>query len=459
MAFGTEILKYREAILKDLASLVAVPSVRGDAQAGKPFGPEPARALGMMLGRAEEMGLTAKNVDNYAGHAEYGSGDEIAAVVAHIDVVPAGEGWDSDPFTLTKKGNLYFGRGAADDKGAAVVALYCLKALKDAGVRGNRRLRVIFGAGEETGMEDLKYYFQKEEMPTMGFTPDSDYGICNREKGILRLDLHFDKADSGVVKEFQAGIVYNAVPDQAQAVLNCSGRKTEELKKAAETAEGSFSFEPVPGGVRVRSKGKASHAMQPQEGFNAAAALIRFLSGVFSPEELGAFLSFLDRAVGFHYDGSGFGINQSDRESGPLTLNLGIVRVGADCARAGLDIRYPVTSDGENIFGEIKRRAEKAGGSAELLENSAPLYLPGDSRLISLLQEAYQSITGEPAKLYATGGGTYARAMKGRAVAFGPFFPDEPDRHLHNTNENIDINRFMVHAQICLEAMYRIFTA
>jgi succinyl-diaminopimelate desuccinylase len=459
MIFGTGILKYREAILKDLSGLVAIPSVRGEAQEGKPFGTEPARALGTILDKAEKMGLTVKNVDNYAGHAEYGAGNEMAAVVAHVDVVPAGTGWDSDPFTLTKRGNLYFGRGAADDKGAAVVALYCLKALKDAGVVGNRRLRVIFGAGEETGMEDLEYYFQKEEMPSMGFTPDSEYGICNREKGILRLDLLSKKGTEGIVKKLQAGAVYNAVPDHAEAVLDCSGQSADVLRETAKTVEGSFSFETVSEGLRITSKGKASHAMQPQEGFNAAAALIRLLSAALSPEELGGFLSFLDQSVGFRYDGSGIGIRQSDVESGPLTLNLGILRVEDGSARAGIDIRYPVTSDGGRIFSEIRRRAEEAGFSAELLEDAKPLYLPGDSRLISILRDSYASIMGKPAELYATGGGTYARAMKGNAVAFGPFFPDEPDRRLHNTNENIDMDRFMVHAQICLEAMYRIFTA
>lgn len=459
MIFGTDILKYREAIVKDLADLVAVPSVRGEAGEGKPFGREPARALCMILDKAEKMGFAVKNVDNYAGHAEYGSGEDMAAVTAHVDVVPAGEGWDTDPFVLTRKGNLYFGRGAADDKGAAVVALYCLKAMKDAGIKGNRRLRVIFGAGEETGMEDLEYYFRKEEMPSMGFTPDSDYGICNREKGILRLDFLSDGKSEGIVKKFVAGAVYNAVPDLAEAVLNCSAQTADALQKAAVAAEGSFAFESVPEGIRVLSKGKASHAMQPQEGFNAAAALIRLLSSALSREELGGFFSFLDQSVGFHDDGSGIGVQQSDAESGPLTLNLGILRVENGSARAGIDIRYPVTSDGGKIFGEIKRRAEESGFSAALLEDLKPLYLPGESRLISILRDSYAGIMGKPAELYATGGGTYARAMKGNAVAFGPLFPDEPDRRLHNTNENIDMDRFMVHAQICLEAMYRIFTA
>lgn len=459
MSFGNEILKYREAILKDLARLIAVPSVQGPAKPGKPFGEEPARALGLALEMAEQMGFPVRNAGNYAGHAEYGSGKELAAVVAHVDVVPAGAGWDTDPFAMTQKDGLCFGRGVADDKGAAVVALYCLKALKDANVKGNRRLRVIFGAGEETGMEDLESYFRQEEMPGMAFTPDSEYGICNREKGILRLQLTSENSGDGTVSGFSAGAAYNAVPDHAQAVLSCSDRSAEALRSAAENAKGTFSFEPAPGGVRILSEGKASHAMQPQEGFNAASALIRLLSSVLSPEQLGPLFSFLDREIGFLYDGSGVGVAQSDAESGPLTLNLGIVRAAGSRAEAGIDIRYPVTSDGGAIFAEIRRRAEAAELTAKLLADNQPLFLPESSPLITLLQDSYACVTGRPAELYATGGGTYARSLRGRAVAFGPFFPDEPDRHLHNANENIDPDRFMLHAQICLEAMYRMLTA
>ena len=85
----------------------------------------------------------------------------------------------------------------------------------------------------------------------------------------------------------------------------------------------------------------------------------------------------------------------------------------------------------------------------------------GSSRgcsLVGILENAYESVMGEKPALYATGGGTYARAVSGSCVAFGPVFPDEPDRRMHNSNEHIDLERFMLHAQICLEAMYRMIT-
>ena len=459
MAFGGKILDYKDGIVRDLGRLVAVPSVCGPAGEGVPFGKESARALGTILGMAQELGLAVGNVGNYAGHAEYGQGSETAAVVTHVDVVPAGTGWETDPFTLTRKGSLLFGRGTADDKGAAVVALYCLKALKEEKVVGKRKIRAIFGAGEEIASNDLAMYFSQEPMPVMAFTPDSEYGICNREKGIMRVNFSGGGKPSPVVRSFTAGTVVNAVPDSAEAVLACSAEKAAGLAKNAEGAEGDFQVTVLPGGAKAVSKGRASHAMQPQAGFNAATHLIRLLAQTFSPEELGDFFRFLDRTIGTETDGASLGVRQSDEPSGPLTLNLGIVRAGGDGARAAVDIRYPVTADGEKIFSEIRSRAAQAGFSAKLFNESKPLYLPAQSPLISLLQGAYHDVTGGAAELYATGGGTYARAIPGSAVAFGPFFPGEGDRRLHNSNENIDLEKFLLHAQVCLEAVYRMFTA
>lgn len=456
--FGAKIKKYQEDIIRDIGTLVAIPSVCGPAAPGMPYGEPSYRALECILGMARGMGFETKNVDGYAGHAEYGTGPEYAAVLSHVDVVPAGSGWDTDPFTPVRRGGLIYGRGTADDKGAAVVTLYCLKVLKDEGITGKRRLRAIFGAGEEIGMDDMPQYFSKEPLPEMAFTPDSEYGICNREKGILRFSVGSRKNDSGVVRKFRAGSVVNAVPDRAEAQIVCSIAEYENLKKTADGQEGTFQVERTPYGAYVTSLGKAAHAMQPQAGFNAAAHLVRLLARSFGAEALGGFLSFLDGGIGTETDGASMGVKQSDAQSGALTLNLGILNIQPDSQRAEIDIRYPVTSDGEAIVRTLKERVEKAGFTIGVSENTPPLYLPESSPLISLLSRSYQAVTGRPAELYSTGGGTYARTVKGRGVAFGPFFQDEPDRRVHNSNENIEVERFMQHAQICLEAMYRLMT-
>lgn len=456
MQFGTHILPYKEQMLRDLKTLVTIPSVVSEAEPGKPFGSESARALKTVLKMAEDLDLETKNVGNYAGHAAYGEGSEFADVLCHVDVVPAGDGWDTDPFKAVEKGGLLYGRGTADDKGAAIVALYCLKALKDAGIKTKRRIRVIFGGGEEVASNDIDTYYASEPMPVFGFTPDSEYGICNREKGILRLDVSGGKAPTAV-RHFTAGIVVNAVPAKAEAVITCTMEQAAALMDLAGTDK-AFRFTKTPDGLCIGSEGVASHAMQPQEGINAAAKLIMLLSKVLNKEELGDLLWFLSKKIQTEYDGSLVGLKQSDEPSGPLTLNLGLVRVGNGAASVGLDIRYPVTAKGDDILAKMQQSCAPYGLSCSRTNESLPLYLPEDSGFIRLLKDSYSAVMGKEPNVYATGGGTYARELKSRGVAFGPFFPDEPDRRLHNTNENIDLARFLQHAQICMQAMYDMAT-
>ena len=236
MSFGEKILAYKEDILQDLAHVVAIESV-------SVYGEEkPQQALKYVLQRAEEMGLTTKIIDNLIGHAEYGDGEKLCGVLTHLDVVPSGEGWTYEPFRLTRADGRLYGRGVADDKGSAIIALYCLKALKDNGIHSpNSRIRVIFGTNEETGMTDVKYYFSREPLPNIGFTPDSDYGICSCEKGILQISLTGSNKNS-IITFAEGGNAVNAVPDKAVFVVNDE---------------------------KITSMGKASHAMEPHKGINA----------------------------------------------------------------------------------------------------------------------------------------------------------------------------------------------
>lgn len=455
MHFGSRIYQYQKNLIQDLGKLVAIPSVCTTAQEGYPYGKDSAAALHFMLDLADKMGFQTCNVDNYAGHAEFGIGEKMSAVLAHVDVVPAGIGWDSDPFTLTQKGDLLFGRGVLDDKGAAMMALYCLKALKDAGIQPKRRMRVIFGAGEEVGMDDLRMYFRRESLPEQAFTPDAEYGICNREKGIFQFSLYANENNATIVRSFEAGTVINAVPNGAQADIRCTTTEIEQLENACKHTEGHFTMIKQQDGVLIQSVGKAAHAMQPEMGFNAATHLIALLFQVFTAEQLGNVLTFIHEQIHTQLDGKTLGIKQEDTPSGALTCNVGRVHVFQKKAEVSIDIRYPVTADGNLIMEQIKSVANKYGLLMELHHLNLPLYMNEDVPFISLLKEAYKTVTGQEAELYATGGGTYARGVEGRCVAFGPLFPDEPNRNMHNANEHIDLKRFMKHGEICLQAMYK----
>ena len=113
-----------------------------------------------------------------------GEGEEILGILCHVDVVPAGSNWTYGPFEGTVTDGKLFGRGAIDDKGPTIAAWHAMKMVKDSGIPLNKRVRLIIGTDEESGFRCVKRYFEKEEMPTIGFAPDADFPIINAEKGI-----------------------------------------------------------------------------------------------------------------------------------------------------------------------------------------------------------------------------------------------------------------------------------
>lgn len=446
-------LKYKDDILKDIATLVSIPSVAGEPTPDAPNGVHCTQALNFLLDRARRMQFDTQNVANIAGHAQYGNGIEIAAVLTHVDVVAPGEGWTTDPFSATLIGRRLYGRGVADDKGAAVAALYCMKAIKDMGIKGTRRLRVIWGAAEETGMEDMKIYFKNQLLPSLAFSPDSEYGICNCEKGILRVKV-FNPSPAGGMS-LSGGRTVNAVPDTASLSFPCDESTFAALTDAGKKCAVDVLTERTDDGVSISARGRAAHAMNPEKGINAAAHLLKLAAQAVDITAFDPLLDFMLNKIGLETDGKSLRISFEDDVSGNLSVNLGLVRVDESCSELMLDIRYPERCLSANIIRKISAAAAEYGLKVEAVSDTLPLYVPENSRISNFLNDAHKSVTGKPAGFYSTGGGTYARLLNKKGVAFGPLFRDSALHNIHKANEFIDIDEFMIHCEICLEAMIR----
>ena len=449
MSFGERIMDYKEDLIADLTELIAIKSVSGTDACND--------VMDWMLKKAEQYGLKGEKVTDSACHVELGDGGRLCGVLSHLDVVPEGNNWNSLPFELSVGDGYMYGRGIADDKGAALVNLYCLRALKDSGVVGKNTVRAIFGVDEERGMHDMEEYFAKEPVPDLSFTPDSEYGICKSEKGIIQLELYADTHDGTTLTQMHSGRAINAVPDTAYALLDCTENEDHQLARLADAKDGSFEFYYTIDGMMVLSRGKAAHASTPEKGMNAATALIDLLTSNFALPSLGTIPSFISHYIGVDNDGVMLGIKMRDKESGPLTVNIGTVHIDNGYATCTLDIRYPVTADGGEILWKIQEKGKREGVHVKLLEHNPPLNVDADSEIVQLLSESYESIMGEKPNLYSTGGGTYARKLGGKGVAFGPVFEGE-ESNMHNANECLSVEKFFKHAQICLEAIYNLYT-
>ena len=165
---------YYPQMERDLLALISYPSVQGEPDWRAPFGQDVRDALDFALGVAVTLGFRAEDVDGYVGLADLeGYSDEQVGVLCHLDVVPArAEDWTvCPPFEPCVKEGRIYGRGALDDKGPTIAALYGAAVLADFGVPLSKTVRFILGCNEESGMECVKYYLSKFDPPECGFTP------------------------------------------------------------------------------------------------------------------------------------------------------------------------------------------------------------------------------------------------------------------------------------------------
>lgn len=419
---------HKEQLIADTRAILRIPSVQSageDAKPGVPFGAKVREAEDCMIQAAKEScGFDAKENNGYYIYidAEEESAEkEMLGIVCHLDVVPEGTGWDYPAFGAELVGDRIYARGAIDDKGPAMAALYALKAVKECGYSFKRQVRLIFGLNEETGMECIDKYVQCERVPDISFSPDGCYPVTNSEKSILRVEYKSSYA-SGI--SFRAGEAVNIVP--GEAIITYNG-KTETIK------------------------GVQSHASMPEGGDNAAQKAIRFLAEQELAPEDAKRIAALNKYLGSGYYGEGVDLDKAD-VSGRLTLNLGLVRWDENGFDITLDLRCPTSLPEEEIRTKLAAAFAEACAEEVSWDYSQGFSIPDDSELVQKLMKVYQNRSGDmesrPLKI---GGGTYARHLP-NAVSFGPE-GYMCDAECHVANEFITVPQLLMNSKMLADAI------
>lgn len=440
-------LKERE-IVHDLAELVAVPSVKSDAEGTAPFGAEPRNALYKMKELCDRMGFKTIVYEEAVLCADYGENPELG-ILAHLDVVSAqSENWATDPFALTEKDGILYGRGAIDDKGPAVAALWALNAVKELGIPLRKGVRLIFGTDEENGSADLEIYKKHTAFPPKVFTPDGSFPVINIEKGMLR--LRFSGNTGGNYMEFRGGNIPNAVADKAKTIMR---RVAADKVRAAipEESEAKFTVTERGDNVFISCDGKAAHASTPENGVNAVTVLLSLMNRVTDEPALQS----LEKLFPFgETDGASLGLKCAD-ESGALTCVLSTLAImpSGEC-EGTVDIRFPTCIDLQTVKSKLSSVLDSHKLKYEIILGDEPHVVAEDSEFVKQLLSVYEEVEGEKGRCIAIGGGTYVHNIEG-GVAFGAE-RGNTDYHMHGDNEFITAGELLKDAVLFAHAIIKV---
>ncbi|TYS63919.1 M20 family metallopeptidase [Bacillus infantis] len=182
----------------------------------------------------------------------YGEGDkEQILVIGHMDTV-----WDVGAIPIKRDGNILYGPGVFDMKGGLTITLWALRALKEFGETGNRKVAFLVSTDEEIGSVHSKDIILEEAkksslvlVPESSISPDGDVKTERKGAGQFLLKVEGVAAHAGI----NAWDGASAVEELAYQII--------DLKKLANREEGiSINAGVIQGGTRCNVIAKEASA-------------------------------------------------------------------------------------------------------------------------------------------------------------------------------------------------------
>ncbi len=460
------IAAHREEFIAELQGIARIPSVsRADlAQPGAPFGPDCRKVLDYALERGRYYGFDTADHDGYAGSITWGDYDHSIGVIAHLDVVPVGDGWVYPTFgaTYLPEHDVLIGRGVDDNKSAFVGGLFAMRMLREFGVPMRHGVRLICGTSEETGMQDMAALRQMgHRFPETSLVPDAGFPVNYAQKGMV--DGAITTPCEGNLLQLDAGSVRNVIPDEAVCVIAADEETVRAAMGNVDPADAALvEISAVEGGTRMVAKGKSGHAAFPAGGDNAIGRLARVLTAAqLLNGTAKSAISALAALTADSY-GESEGVAFTDEPSGQLTLVYGVAHLKDGVLTVSVDSRYPVTMDGAKLEADLRAAWAKLNFAVKEFDLSEPFYIPVEDPRVTALMSLYKDVTGRDDPPYAMGGGTYSRAVPG-AISFGPGMPGTksdysaflPEGHggAHGRDEVLPINKMLTCCKIYVAAL------
>ena len=423
-----EIEMHKQDFLDDLKKIIRIKSVASSPQTDAPFGKGPREALDNIVSLAKLYGFRSEIVGNAMAYVHWGPENiDHVAVVGHLDVVAAGDGWFYPPFELTEDNGFLYGRGILDNKGPSMTCLYGMKLLKDMGVKPKRPIRLIFGSNEESGSQDNPIYLKHQSAPSFGFTPDCKFPVVYGERGIVSYEIstNFSENELKQIEKIEGNQASDHVPDELKVTTS---DKVIDIQ------------------------GKRSPINAPEFGQNAITYLAKKIKEQnLMQGKMSEYFSWLYDVFHEKHYGEGLEIEFSDEESGKLIQTPYMLQKRANQLVLSVAIRYPVTVTEQQITSRIKETLP-FNSKLKIIRSFPSVLHNKEETNIQKLSNIYGSITGLDSNPVTTTGATYARVMP-NIVAFGPSFPGQKGI-AHRQNEWMKLTDLLKIMEIYMQSIY-----
>lgn len=448
----------KDKIINSTCEIINIPSVFDSKDnSNTPFGANTVKALEYILTLGKSFGFRTKNIDNKCGYIEFGEGEKLLGIIAHLDVVPADNTWTFSPFNATISEDKIYGRGAIDDKGPAIAALYAMKAVSE-NYKLNKRVRLILGLNEENNWKCIERYKQTEEIPTVAFSPDANFPCIYAEKTIesLYLNQKYIKNPTLYIENISTNNnAINVVPKFCEVIIGFDDTKitniTSTLNNILNKYNYNISIKEIDNShIKLISTGISAHAAHPELGDNAISKLIIVLNEIFDFYNINLdILNYFTDYIGDDFTGKSLSIDFKD-ESGALTLNTAQFILEDNLLSIGFNLRIPVSID-YNLIEENFKKYCNTNLSVKVSRIQDPLYIDKNNELVQTLCNIFNDYNNSNNEPGAIGGGTYARAFD-NCISFGPQMPGDKDM-CHQADEFISIDNLVFCTKVYAKAI------
>lgn len=419
----TWLRSHRDEIVSTLMELCRIPSWRGEAEPGAPFGKACRQMQDAVENLYKQHGFSTESYPD-GGYLLAYAGDMNAkktlGIFAHGDVVAPGEDWlYTTPFDPIEKDGYLIGRGVLDDKAAVLISLCCARMIEELHLPFAARLLCWTGVNEESGMQDIKNYRAAGHTPPdFALVCDTGYPLYRGNKGKTTFHAVSEKTFTDLL-DFHGGEACNVTLGKATALVRDTAG-TYDWLKARETAD--LQVTRTEKGILLTATGISRHGALPQGSRNAGGMITALLVDcpTIAPADREK-LTFVSALLN-DYTGAPLDIADGGGVFGPLTCINGIIRMQDGKLALDFNVRFGDTTTKETICQNVNDTFGKQHWCVTFDRLDDPHQVPADDPYIEGCMEVYRQFTGDKnAKTQINAGGTYGMHLP-CAAETGPMF-------------------------------------